>query len=666
MEDLIIGDSSEGSTTRDGLSLDEMRNLLIRARQAYYHGDSPIMSDREYDALEARYAKQRPDCPLLKQVGAPFDPNSMLTKVPHPDFAFNGSQFKITEPVATDFLAWAEKYPKCGYHVSYKADGASLALYYVDGVLVRAVSRGDGVVGEDVTANVVKMKNVPIHLNESFTGQIRAEVVLTLDDWERIDPDMTKNPRNVGNGIMGRSNGHQSEYLTVLATDMRPDGDIWFADASRVGVNVITTERKKFETLEHLGFVTVPWEFVENTAGVIKFYEDTTHLRSSLHFWIDGVVIRIDDLETQEDLGYRDNRPKGQIAWKFKDQGATTTLESVDFTVGHTGAIIPTGNFTPVAIGGTTVSRALLNNWDEIGRLDIAVGDIVHIVKAGDIIPKVVEVVSREDTRQSIKVPDCCPECSGDVVKKGAHHICTNDECGAKSLGKIKRWVKSLNLLNVGDKLLDALFEAKIVRSIPDLYRVDKDTLATTIINESGMQLGDKRADTAYHSIHSHMKLRVAEFFGSLGVPHLGKRRAEKMIEAASELKTPENWINGVLLKVGEKAGVPGVVGEMAAVLTNNPTVKDLMQLIEIDTSEKPDKIEGKTFCITGALPSGRQKTYYKKPLEANGHELVNSVTKQLDYLVVADLSANTGKAKKAKGYGITLITEEELEDYLK
>lgn len=670
MEDLIIGSDTAGTAKRDGQSLDEQRNILIRARQAYYHGDSPIMSDREYDALEARFARKCPDDPILKLVGAPFNPDSLLDKVQHPDYARNGSQFKITDPDPAGLGEWLDKFSNevitGSFHCSFKGDGGSLALYYANGVLVQALTRGDGFEGEDVTANAVKMKNVPTQLPEPFTGQVRAEVVMTMEDWEKVDPDMTTNPRNVGNGIMGRSNGHQVEYLTVLATDMRPAGEGCFDPAGEVSVNIITTtEKEKFETLERLGFEPVEWDVCSTPEAVIDFYKQTTKRRPDLDYWIDGVVVRIDDIARQEALGERDNRPKGQVAWKFKDQGAKSVLESVELTVGHTGTVVPTANLKPVQIGGTTVSRALLCNWEEIERLGIAVGDEIEVVKAGDIIPKITEVLSRPESREPIEAPTMCPVCGGAVEKVGANHICQNPECDAKGLGKIKRWIKSLNVLHFGDKLIDGLYSNGDVQCIADLYTLEVEHLANTPINDS-MLLGDKRAQTAYDNLHARKSLPVHEFFGSLGVQHLGKRRAEKMIEAAPELQNWLCWIDGTLLTVGEKAGVPGVAATMNAALEGNERIMALVGLVGID--DKPQekvKLEGKTFCITGSLPSGKKKGDYKAPLASNGHELVNSVTKSLDILVIADPSANTGKAKKAKDYGIEVISEEELQTYL-
>lgn len=633
----------------------ETKSQLIRAKQAYYHGDKPIMSDEEFDKLEESYRKEYPDCDYFQMVGAPYDPKNNLTKIKHPIWSCMGSQFKIN--TAAELEKWAESCGATRFHISLKADGASLALYYEEGVLVKAVTRGNGVEGEDITANAVKMKGVPTSVTNSFSGVVRCEVVLMAEDWETVDPEKSTNPRNLGNGIMGRKDGTDSEFLTALAFDV-----------ARSNGRAYPTEAVKFFNMASMGFVTVLNKHQDNDqipgltiTEVRDWYAYIVNTRNDLHYWIDGIIIRINDIAEQEQLGMRDNRPKGQRAWKFEAEEAETVLEHVELTVGHTGAIVPTGVFRPVQLGGTTVKRALLNNWDEINRLGIGVGSVVTIVKANDIIPKVIDVITPGEI---IPEPTSCPVCGSGVSKDGAAVLCENLSCDAKKLGKIKRWVKSLNILHVGDGLLDALYESGRIKEIFHLYHLTVDDLSKTVLNaKTGMLLGDKRAKTAYDNLQKSREMSLSDFLGSLGIPFLGKRRAEKMIEAVPQLNVLANWLDGSLLEYMEPAGVPEVGVKMnEALVREDSNIDTLWKEIVIIEPIQEAEVTGSTFCITGKLPSGKKKKDFSEPLSSKGHKLVDKVDKTLDYLVMADPESTSSKAVKARKLGISIISEEDLE----
>ncbi len=649
-----------------------LRNQILKAKQAYYYGDSPIMTDAEYDALEDELRELSPKDEVLAMVGAPLPPDNILTKAKHR--IAMGSQSKVN--TEQEYITWHQKSVGDGWvHASLKGDGASAAAYYEDGRLVQAISRGDGFEGEDITANALKFKGLPAVVADEqgrpFTGAVRFEVILTVEDWGKVDPERSKNPRNAGSGIMGRKNGSQSELLSSFAfsLDEVRDGEPY----------AFKSEHERSERLEELGFELIPQRLCKSVEEALEYYRHINQTRDELPFWIDGVVFKVDDLSQQLALGVTANRPKGQVAWKFDSKGAETTLVSYSLTVGHTGAVIPTAHFEPVEIGGTTVSNALLNNWDEINRLDVAVGDRVWLIKANDIIPKVVGVRKRPKNRKPIPEPQACPVCESPVQRRrntggaeGAVIECSNAECPAKSMGKIKRWIKALDIQGIGDSVRIALVEQMKLEDVSGLYRLKDDpaALAALVINpEKDLRLGEKRAQTILDSIEATRELSLVQFLGSLGIQHLAQRRVELILLAVGDdLGTLEAWRSGILRDAdfAARAGVPSVgeaiqdsIDLLAPVMDNLLDAGVRITSVGVD-AEAAAEVQGKV-CISGKLPSGKKKTDYDEPLKAAGFELVTSVTKETKYLVLADPASTSSKAEKARKLGIQVIGEDEL-----
>ena len=544
-------------------SVEALRDRILRAKHAYYCSASPIMSDAEYDALEDQLRALAPDDPVLALVGSPVPPDSILSKARHA--IPMGSQSKVNSEA--EFRTWAQKAEGGLLHASLKGDGASAAAYYENGLLRRVISRGDGEVGEDISANALRFKGLPAWAGcgaVGFSGAVRFEVILSVADWTAIDPGRSKNPRNAGNGIMGRKNGEQSEYLSAYAFDLEEIVD----GAPRSFVS----EADKARRLESLGFMLMPQKLCQDVEEAVRYYRTVVSEREQLPFWIDGVVFKIDNLAVQQRLGQIGGRPKGQVAWKFDSSGAETELIGVVISGGHTGAIIPTGQLRPVDIGGTTVSSVSLVNFDEISRLDIAIGDTVWVIKANDIIPKIVRVSTRPAHRQPIQLPSRCPFCAGAVGwrinssgEEGAVLECKNAACPKKSTGKIDRWISSLDILGIGDVVLAALRSQLQIEDAADLYRLRENFSALAAISlhaERDLRLGEKRARSILEAIEAKRHLSLSQFLGSLGIEHLGQRRVELMCASAKgELGTLDDWRAGKLRdpRVAEAAGVPNM-----------------------------------------------------------------------------------------------------------
>lgn len=668
----------EQAATTVALTENELVAKLEAAEAAYYNGMA-LMEDAEYDLLRDELTALNPNHPHLEKVGAPIEVASDSSKVKHT--IPMGSQRKAMN--RGEFDQWLASVSKAlgvsinelELQLSYKADGGSYSFKFVNGAMVECLSRGDGLEGEDVTANASMFQGIPHTVidptnGEPFNGLIRAEVVLPVDAWKALDPELTSNPRNIGNGIAGRSSGVDSDKLRVIA----------FRAYTNTGEELCNDEALMAQLMEHMGFETVP-SMTGTSEQVWKFFKEIEAHRKDgtldLDYWIDGGVCKLNSIEDQHEVGVSDNRPKGQIALKFEATGTPSVLEGVTITVGHTGMITPTGDFKPVQISGTTISSALLVNWDSINQLDIAIGDSVLLHKAGEIIPKVLRVTNRPDSRQLIAEPTCCPVCSGEVGKKknvgggeSAHLFCLNPECSAKSSGKIGRFVKSVNILGIGDEVLEAMIEAGLVSNIADLYRLNerRAEFANLMLGESSVRFGESRADKVLAEIDKTRVLTIPQLLGSLGINHLGKRRVEIIMKSVpGQFDSLESWFDGSLVKYATQASIPNMAKAILDALSAaKPVIEDMLT---IGVSIKHEAIkevaaDALSFCMTGKL--SQSKKVYEQMVKDAGHEWKSSVAKGLNYLVMADPESTSSKAVKARKLGVKCISEEQLTELLK
>lgn len=635
-------------------------SLISKAKQSYYFSGQEIMSDAEYDALEEALGLAVPDHPILKSVGAPVQADGRhLVRAKHR--MMMGSQNKVN--TFEEFGAWLGRRAGAGggLHCSLKADGCSVAAYYEQGNLTQVITRGDGTEGEDVTANALCFKGLPVVLGEAVTCAIRLEAVLTVGDWRAIDPEKTSNPRSLANGILGRKDGKNASFLTTLAFDVE-------------GVD-LSTEEKKSLWLETQGFTTTKWMTAGDAGGVDDFLKGQQAERDqdAMDYWADGIVIKINDLASQKKLGEASGRPKGQVAWKFSAEKAVTRVLDVEWTVGHTGAVTPVAQVEAIRLGGTTVQRVSLANPEIIDVLGLRLGSKVEIVKAGDIIPKITKVLDA-GKGEKIETPACCPDCDSALQKmtnvdgsSSTVVYCRNTECESQTEGRLKRWAKSRDILGLGDSVIEALCQSAKVKTVPDLFELKAEDMEDVIINqEKKIRLGRKRAETICREIREKgCKMGLAEFLGSFGTRKLGVRRAQLMIQANPELKNIERWFDGSLSDpdFAAKAGVPKAGAQiLEGLLERQETINRAKQHIVIEEVGTPSSQSNLLpICITGSLPSGKKKSHWKEPLEKAGFKLEESVTKDLYALVVSDPSAQTSKSQKATKMGIKIISEEDL-----
>lgn len=645
-----------------------LANQIEKAREDYYN-QTPTVDDLVYDDWLEQYKKivladgDDPNTdPILNPdvVGAPATTGN---KVQHRTFMGSLDNSMTAE----EFRAFDRRCGGGPYFCNPKYDGASIALYYQDGVLQQAVTRGNGIVGDDITANASKFMNLPKKA-KNFTGAVRGEAILFNKEWLKIDPNMESNPRNLGSGIIQRSDGKNCELIRFMAFDINHEDG-----------TVIPTEQEKEKAIEDFGFEVYAGFLCKTAEAVISEHDAIACTRKNMDFWIDGFVVKVNDVARQKELGISGKRPRGQTAYKFEAERAVTTLKEVIWTVGHTGAQIPTANLEPVRLGGTTVENALLCNMDEIARLEIAVGDKVEVYKAGEIIPKIFQVVERPKNRVIIEEPKTCVVCGGKTRRRkssvkgkdqeGAVTECSNPDCDAKLYGKLKTFIKKVDILGVGDAVLKALVDAEYVVTIPDLYRLrdmDRGELASL---QCGTMLGEKRVASIIEEIEKKRKLTIDLFLGSLGLPHLGRRRVQLIREAVPLFNDLAPWLEGKLIENADQAGVPGIAEAIQVGIDRSRNmIEDLLTQVKIVKPEPKKaatggKLSGQSFVLTGTMSRSRKEI--EADIEAAGGTIGSDVSKGLGFLVQADPSSQSSKSKKAAKLGIPVISEEQLMEML-
>ena len=657
------------------MNYQEKISLYLKAKHAYYSG-YPIMSDTQFDILEDEIREFNPEESALNQVGTSiFKSDSVKTK----HQIHMGSQEKVH--TFEELLNWKKNRRNADcFHVSYKADGGSLALYYKKGNLVSGVTRGDGIEGEDISIQAGNFQGVPLRLPYEIDVAIRCEAVTTLEDWPKADPLMSSNPRAVANGILGRDDSAKSQYITALAFDIDFLSE---SDKDQFELNTVSDQMMFLKTL---GFTTVPGQGKSTLEEVQSFYNKVKELRDAdkLPFWIDGIVVCYDLLSTQKSLGIgNDKKPKGSVAWKFPAEKCISTLNNVIFQIGHTGACAPIAIIEPVRIGGSTISRASLANIDNIKTLGAFIGARIEVVKAGDIIPQIIAIVSEFDPsiHTPIEIPKVCPVCGHSLGyhtnTNGSDSVvlfCDNIECDAKVSGKIKRFIESRNILGLGDSIINALVNNGFVLTVPDLYKITPKEIENMLMDSDGrVRLGLTRASNICEEIQlKGRNMSLSEFLGAFGTRALGVRKATLMIEANPELKNIEKWFDGSLYdpEFARKAGVPNVgITIFESLKEHESILLETLQYVTINeqTNKQSNMKTGLSICITGKLPSGAKKHEYQEPLAAHGHHLVDSFTRDTDILVVSDLDgAPSSKTKNAIKWGVKMIDESGLIELIK
>lgn len=625
---------------------DTLVKHLKKASEAYYNGE-PIITDDEFDRLRDKLEEIDPNNPFLSEIGAPKPSSGWPT---HKHRTLMGSLDKVK--TKEDFIKWAKDKGNV-FFVSEKFDGSTVVATYYKGKLQTLATRGDGSEGENITPNAKHIQNVPADLGHNFTGEIRGEALLKISLFEKyFRPAGYSNPRNAANGkVRDMKDDPLKQHIQVKWFDILPtDRDL-------------KTEAEKWALIKNMG-LGFGGGWIVNPAGEIsdemvwhyfETYRDPNIVsnmsaRQALDYEIDGLVVKVNNIDLQESFGVRSNKPKGAIAIKFPSIETETIVENIEWNRGLTGVICPTALLKPVEIGGVTISRASLCGIEEIKRLQINVGDKVIVSRRNDVIPKIERVVSRVAGRPEHQPPTICDQCNETLTREGAYILCMNEECQGEIYGNLMTWIKELKIKGFGPSMVRALI-TEDVKDVASLYQASREIFHRAAGSE-------KNGDRRYDALHAAGKdLRLSTFLSALNIKALGSTNGQRL---EKKLKTLDGVMVASIKTLQEIPGIKTNAKKIHAGLQNNKTlINTLRGLLTIKDLDESGPLAGKSFCITGDLSIPRPKV--QDWIKDLGGEIKSGVSKTLSYLITSDPDSGTGKNKKADQYKIPKISEEEL-----
>lgn len=620
----------------------ELEVLITGYQKSYYDGEGEI-SDVEFDRLWDELKSLDPTNPILHKVGAD---SGNFPKAPH--VMPMGSQEKAATP--EEFLAWAEKHSYAEFLVEYKLDGASLELQYKNGKLLRAVTRGDGEIGDVITENALKMQGVISEISQDFTGGIRGEVIMTHQVHKSLYSDKA-NCRNAANGLMKRKDGSGSENLTLIAYD------VWATE----GEQPFDDEEGKLLFLKKNNFNTVPLKIAKSAHEVIVYREQVMENRKNLDYDIDGLVIK--EREVNHEDASRD-RPDRQIAFKFSLEEAVSVLRSVEW--GENGATYtPVAVFDPVELNGTTVKRASLVNTNLIKSLDLKIGSHVVVVKRGEIIPKIISVVqsSQDEVFSEIEIPCKCSTCGTPLVDEGTRLYCPNRSCNKKVLHQLLKWVAVVDIRDLGETLVTSLFKTGKVKSIGDFYALTVQDLTPYFLDNESLESGKKSlgAEKVFNSIQSHKKIPLAKFISGFDIEGIGETVVETLMQ--SGYSTLDKMLSASEPQIASVYRFAEILAHtfVSGLQENRSEMEQLVSsgTIELVQGEKRGTLNGLSFCFTGEMKT-MKRADAQNLVKENGGSVKSSVVKGLSYLVTNDTTSGSSKNRKAAELGVPVINEDE------
>lgn len=667
--------------------IEQLRQQVNKASYAYYILNEPIMPDDVYDRIYRELQELEAEYPEFISADSPTQrigekPANQFVSIRHniPLYSLENA-FNIEE-----FAAWQERWQRIvsppqqfEYVCELKIDGCALALTYEDGILVRGATRGDGIFGEDITQNVKTIRSIPWRLNLENPPpivEVRGEAFLALKVFEQINQEREKtgeavfaNPRNAVAGTLRQLDSRivAKRRLDFFAYTLHILG--------KDDIDVAGTQWESLNLLEQIGFWVNPHRrLCYSLAEVEDYYNYWSKERIKLPYMTDGVVVKVNSVVLQQQLGFTQRFPRWAIALKYPAEEVPTVVESVMVQVGRTGMLTPVAKLKPVKLAGTTVSRATLHNSERIAKLNLYIGDTVIIRKAGEIIPEVVRVLPelRPATAKIFKMPAHCPECGQPVIIDEARMFCINASCPAILRSALIHWASrdALDINGMGEKLVQQMVEKQIVNSVADLYDLTVEKVASL------QRMGKKSAQKLIEAIAESKNQPWARVLYGLGIRYVGSVNAQILTEkfpSVEELAKATITEIESIYGIGEK--IAQSVYEWFQIPANQSLIARLraagLQLANQKNSaeggggERKESlvVSGKTFVITGTLPN-LKRNEAKALIEQAGGKVKDSVSRKTDYIVVGEDAGS--KLKKATELGITQLSEAQLLEMLK
>jgi DNA ligase (NAD+) len=661
--------------TADKIQL--LRDSLNYHSILYYVEDNPSIPDAEYDRmmrdlidLEAKYPEfVSIDSPSQRVGGAALDRfDSVAHEIPmlSLDNAFDDDELDSFYRRASERLLLSDLN---GFCCEVKLDGLAVSLLYEDGVLIRAATRGDGLIGENITDNVRTIKSIPLKLRGTDWPErleVRGEVFMPKLGFERLNADAIKrgekvfvNPRNAAAGSL--------RQLDSKIAAKRPLSFYAYSVGVVTGQDLASSHYQRFIELKNWGLPICPeTKVVESLSDVKAYYQDIMQRRSELAFEIDGVVIKVDSIESQQQLGFVAKAPRWAIAYKFPAQEQMTKLNDVEFQVGRTGAITPVAKLEPIFVGGVTVSNATLHNADEIARLQVMIGDMVVIRRAGDVIPQIVSVVKeqRPEDAKLIIFPSCCPVCSSELERVEGEVVirCTGGlVCSAQRKEALKHFVsrKAMDVDGLGDKVVEQLVDKEMIQTPADLFRLTAGQL--TILE----RMGPKSAQNTVSALLQSKQTTLARFLYALGIREVGETTAANLAKHFLTLDAIMCADYEQLIEVPDIGQV--VANHISAFFAqerNRQVISELIELgvvwpaIDVANDKAVRPLAGKVVVLTGSL-SQLSRSEAKASLESLGAKVTGSVSAKTDILFAGEAAGS--KLTKAQQLGVEIRTEQDL-----
>ena len=655
--------------------MNELIDIINEADYNYHTLDNPTITDQEYDSYlrelfeieEAHPEWVREDSPTQHAGGKIIEGFEKVThKIPMMSLSDVFSE--------SELIAFDERIKKEGINPEYmcelKIDGLSVSLLYEKGKLVRAATRGDGVVGEDITHNVKTIKVIPLKLKEEVDIEVRGEIFMNKKTLEELNEKRKEKGEPLLQNCRNAAAGSIRQLDSKVAASRKLDNFIYhLPDPEDYGLK---THSEAIEYMRSLGFKINPNNrLVKNINEVLKFIEEKGKLRPNLPYDIDGVVVKVNSIEQQRKLGYTAKYPKWATAYKFPAEEVLTKLKDIIFTVGRTGQITPNAVLDPVIVAGSTISRATLHNEDYVLEKDLKIGDTVSIRKAGDVIPEVVEakVERRKGNESDFVMIKECPMCNTPLIKKEGQvdYYCPNDKCPARHIEGLIHFTSrdAMNVDGLGDRIMEDFYNFGFIKNIVDIYNL-KDHKQDLIRLEG---FGDKSVNNLLDAIENSKQNSLEKLIFALGIPHVGAKTGKIL---AQNFNTLDNLINASEEELTNIPDIGGIIAKsIREYFDNTDNLEIINKLKELNVNmnylgkkiEKNDNFFGKTFVLTGSLELFTRDEA-KDIIESLGGKTVDSVSKKTSVVIVG---SNPGsKYTKAKELNIPIWSEEEFKEKIK
>lgn len=644
----------------------ELETLLTKYNYEYHVLDNPSISDHEYDQLFHELLDLEEKHPELKSNTSPttrvggvvldkFEKVSHETAMLSLSNAFNEE----------DLRAFNDRIEKAVGKVEYmcelKIDGLAVSLLYNDGKLIQGATRGDGTVGENITANLKTIHAIPLTTNLTEQFEVRGEAYMPKSAFEKLNKVREENNQQVFQNPRNAAAGSLRQLDTSLTSKRHLS--IFLYGTTRPEILNVNSQSAALDKLDELGFKTNQERAVKKDIdGVIEYVNYWVEHRNDLPYEIDGIVIKVNDLKLQEEIGYTVRSPKWATAYKFPAEEAKTKILDIELTVGRTGVITPTAILEPVRVAGTTVSRASLHNHELIEEKDIRINDTVIIHKAGDIIPEVVRVVYEERSDQEVyEAPTTCPSCGHEAVKLDEEVAirCINPTCPAQIVEDIIHFASrgAMNIDGLGEKFVHQLYDAELIKDVADLYTLEKEELVKL------ERVGEKKATNLLSAIENSKSQPLQKLLFGLGIRFLGQK-ASRLI--AEEYLTMDNVMEKTKDELIEIPEIGEVIADSIVTYTSNDDFKHLIEKLKAENVNMTEEVEenesnqfdGMTFVLTGKLVE-MTRNKAKEKIELNGGKVTSSVSNNTD-VVVAGSDAGS-KLDRARELEITVWSEQDL-----